>query len=171
MFCLSCFLPLWPSVAVIYLLGDRSFSRYYRIIRNPPPHLGSTPPHISTTGDIVFGSFFDGHFITEGTMNTTPHTEVRLKTASPTHHATSRISFAHNTHRHGHHHWREVLCSIKVNRTSLRTRSHRCLLLPRPEHGPRRLFPGSTRLRCRYHVCCYSCCCVSSLVNRCRHQQ
>ena len=58
-------------------------STVYQVARKKtPPPLANTHPYMSTSRNILFGSCFDHHFITGGTLNTTPHTEVRLKTAS-----------------------------------------------------------------------------------------
>lgn len=74
--------------------------------------------------------------------------------------------------------WRELVCSVKVGRKSLGPRPRRYLPPPRPEQRPRRLLPGSTRSRyftgtgtIGTTVCHYSCCCASSLDNRCRYRK
>ena len=43
------------------------------------PPLNNTLRYKRTPGGIFFAIFFDRHFITGGTLNTTPHSDVRLK--------------------------------------------------------------------------------------------
>ena len=164
----------------------------FRCLQNVPAHSKPghrlhdicTPEYIYCFLKYIYWYVFrhyDRHFIIGGALSTTPHTAVRLKTASNSKLLTPPSGCHFPTKRTKAVVWkparRQLLRSIKVGRTSLGRRPHRYLLLPRPEQRPRRLCPGPARLRCRYwyyryHVCYYSsyCCCAPSPDNQCRYR-
>ena len=94
-------------------------------------------------------SFSTVTFITGGTLNTTPPSDVRLKTYQTPKHHSRWTPFTHNTHAPVWipvPAWRQLLRLITVGQSSLRPGSHPYLLLPRLERGSRRFFPGPPRL-------------------------
>ena len=113
------------------------------------PPLNNTPPYKITPGGIFLDSFSTVTFITGGTLNTTPPSDVRLKTYQTPKHHSRWTPFTHNTHAPVWipvPAWRQLLRPITVGRSSLRPGPHRYLLLPRLERGSRRFFPGPPRL-------------------------
>ena len=113
----------------------------------------------STPGAIIV-SLFDRPFITRGTLNTTPHLEVRLKTASNSKVITPGGHHSSTTHT-GMDSWsvpasRQLLLPITVGQSSLRPRPHLYLLLPRLEQGSNRFLGNPAYRYCYYHSCASS---------------
>ena len=106
-----------------------SFRLPYNTEESTPP-LDNTHPYMNTPVDILFVSFFDHHFITLGTLNTTSPTGNALKK-----YQTPKLSRRLVDTIHPQRApvwtpaWRQQLCPITVTRTSLQPQPHRCLLL------------------------------------------